>query len=254
MHRGKKERNIIIFSLVGILVCMIVAYATLSTNLKTTGTSEITSSWDIKITNVTQGVATGDAENAKTPTHDGLTATMEANLYSKGDAMEYDVTITNNGTLDAKLDDIITNTQNANSEAVIITFTGYKKGEVLESKTSKVVHVKIEYNPNYNGDETSSEVDIVFDFVQDNKDPDNPQTYMLTFDYQTNGGSRVDSEGEFLEAGTTVDLSNKAYKNGWKFVGWNTNKDAKTPLSTFNMTEGNVTLYAIFKKMLKQLL
>ena len=248
MHRGKKKRNIIIFSLVGILVCMIVAYATLSTNLKTTGTSEITSSWDIKITNVTQGVATGDAENAKTPTHDGLTATMEANLYSKGDAMEYDVTITNNGTLDAKLDDIITNTQNANSEAVIITFTGYKKGEVLESKTSKVVHVKIEYNPNYNGDETSSEVDIVFDFVQDNKDPDNPQTYMLTFDYQTNGGSRVDSEGEFLEAGTTVDLSNKAYKNGWKFVGWNTNKDAKTPLSTFNMTEGNVTLYAIFKK------
>ena len=227
---------------------MIVAYATLSTNLKTTGTSEITSSWDIKITNVTQGVATGDAENAKTPTHDGLTATMEANLYSKGDAMEYDVTITNNGTLDAKLDDIITNTQNANSEAVIITFTGYKKGEVLKSKTSKVVHVKIEYNPNYDGDETSSEVDIVFDFVQDNKDPDNPQTYMLTFDYQTNGGTRVDSEGEFLEAGTTVDLSNKAYKNGWKFVGWNTNKDAKTPLSTFNMTEGNVTLYAIFKK------
>ena len=227
---------------------MIVAYATLSTNLKTTGTSEITSSWDIKITNVTQGVATGDAENAKTPTHDGLTATMEANLYSKGDAMEYDVTITNNGTLDAKLDDIITNTQNVNSEAVIITFTGYKKGEVLESKTSKVVHVKIEYNPDYNGDETSSEVDIVFDFVQDNKDPDNPQTYMLTFDYQTNGGTRVDSEGEFLEAGTTVDLSNKAYKNGWKFVGWNTNKDAKTPLSTFNMTEGNVTLYAIFKK------
>ena len=248
MHRGKKERNIIIFSLVGILVCMIVAYATLSTNLKTTGTSEITSSWDIKITNVTQGVATGDAENAKTPTHDDLTATMEANLYSKGDAMEYDVTITNNGTLDAKLDDIITNTQNANSEAVIITFTGYKKGEVLESKTSKVVHVKIEYNPDYNGDETSSEVDIVFDFVQDNKDPDNPQTYMLTFDYQTNGGTRVDSEGEFLEAGTTVDLSNKAYKNGWKIVGWNTNKDAKTPLSTFNMTEGNVTLYAIFKK------
>ena len=248
MHRGKKERKIIIFSLVGILICMVVAYATLSTNIQTTGSSKITSSWDIQITNVTTGTPTGGAENAKTPTHDGLTASMEANLYSKGDAMEYDVTITNNGTLDAKLDNIITNAQNANEEAVIITFTGYKKGEVLKSKESKIVHVKIAYNPNYNGDETSSEVDLTFDFVQDNKDPSEPQTYMLTYDYETNGGTRADSEGEFLTAGTTVDLTNKAYKNGWKFVGWNTNKDAKEPLSSFEMTASNTTLYAIFKK------
>ena len=248
MHRGKRKRKIIIFSLTGILICMVVAYATLSTSIQTTGSSKITSSWDIQITNVTAGTPTGGAENAKTPTHDGLTASMEANLYSKGDAMEYDVTITNNGTLDAKLDNIITNAQNANEEAVIITFTGYKKGEVLKSKESKIVHVKIAYNPDYNGDETSSEVDLTFDFVQDNKDPSEPQTYMLTYDYETNGGTRADSEGEFLTAGTTVDLTNKAYKNGWKFVGWNTNKDAKEPLSSFEMTASNTTLYAIFKK------
>ena len=248
MHRENKKRKIIIFSLIGILLCMAVVYAAVSTTLQIEGTSEITSSWDIKITDVTSGTATGDAENAKVPDWDELSASFEANLYSKGDAMEYDVTITNNGTLDAKLDDIITNTQNANEEAVIITFTGYKKGEVLKSKTSKIVHVKIAYNPNYNGDETSSEVDLTFDFVQDNKDPDNPQTYMLTYDYETNGGTRADSEGEFLEAGTTVDLSKKAYKDGWKFVGWNTNKDAKEPLSSFEMTASNTTLYAIFKK------
>ena len=250
MHRGKKKRNIIIFSLVGLLLCMVVGYAAFSTNLKIDGTSKITSNWDIKITNVTEGKATGDAENAKAPDWDSLSASMEANLYSKGDAMEYDVTIENNGSLDAKLDDIVTNVQNANSDAVIITFTGYKKGEVLESKTSKVVHVKIEYNPNYNGDETSSEVEIDFDFTQDNKDPDQPATYMLTFDYQTNGGTRADSEGEYLTAGSSVDLSNKAYKNGWTFVGWNTDKNAKNGMTSYEMEAAPTTLYAIFSKNL----
>ncbi len=253
MHRSKKRRNIVIISLVAVLLCMVVGYATYSTNLEIKGTSEITSNWDIKITDVTSGTPTGDAENAKAPDWDELSASFEANLYSKGDAMEYDVTITNNGTLDAKLDNIITNAQNANTDAVIITFTGYKKGEILKQNESKVVHVKIEYNPNYEGGETSGEVDVDFDFVQDNKDPEQPSTYLLTFDYQTNGGTRVDSEGEYLISGSNVDLSNKAYKDGWTFVGWNTNKNAKEALTSYTMDAASTTLYAIYKKDLKAL-
>ena len=49
---------------------------------------------------------------------------MEANLYDKSDAMEYDVTIENKGTIDAKLNDILTNLEQENSDAVIITFSG----------------------------------------------------------------------------------------------------------------------------------
>ena len=160
MHRSKKKRNIIIFSLVGILLCMVAGYAAFQTKLEIKGTSKVTSNWNILITNVTAGTPTSSAENAVAPKWDKLTASMEANLYDKGDAMEYDVTIENQGTIDAKLNDILTNLENSNSEAVLITFSGYTKGEILKAGESKLIHVKIEYNPEYEGGETSSEVTL----------------------------------------------------------------------------------------------
>ena len=233
MHRSKKKRNIVIFSLIGILLCMVVGYAAFQTRLEIKGTSKVTSNWDIEITNVTAGTPTGSAENAVAPDWDKLTASMEANLYDKGDAMEYDVTIENKGTIDAKLNDILTNLENSNSDAVIITFSGYTKGEVLKAKENKIVHVKIEYNPDYEGEETSSEVTIDFEYTQNNKSEDAPKTYLLTYDYSTNGGDRVDSEGEYLTSGSNVDLSNVAYKQGWTFVGWNTNNLVSFSLPQF---------------------
>ena len=250
MHRSKRKRNIIIFSLIGVLLCMVAGYAAFQTQLKVTGSSTVTSNWDIEITNVTAGTPTGSAENAVAPSFDKLWASMEANLYDKGDAMEYDVTIENKGTLDAKLNDILTNLDNSNNEAVIITFSGYTKGEILKAGNTKIVHVKIEYNPEYEGGETSSEVEINFDYTQDNKSEDAPKTYLLTYDYQTNGGERVDSEGEYLTSGNKVDLSNKAYKNGWNFVGWNTDKDAIVGLKEYQMPTQNTILYAIYSKTL----
>ena len=37
-------------------------------------------------------------------------------------------------------------------------------------------------------------------------------------------------------------------KEGWTFVGWNTNKDATTGLTSYKMPAENKTLYAIFRK------
>ena len=89
MHRGKKKRNIIILSLIGVLLCMVVGYAAFNTELKISGTSKVTSNWDIRITNVTDGTPTGSAKNTVKPSWKTLTASMEADLYEKGDAMEY---------------------------------------------------------------------------------------------------------------------------------------------------------------------
>ena len=252
MHRSKKKRNIIIFGLVGVLLCMVAGYAAFQTQLKVSGTSKVTSNWDIEITNVTSGTPTGSAENAVAPSWDKLWASMEADLYEKGDSMEYDVTIENKGTLDAKLNDIITNLDNSNNEAVIITFSGYTKGEVLKAKTSKVIHVKIEYNPEYEGGETSSEVEINFDYGQNNNEENNPDNqYLLTYDYSTNGGTSVELTEELIASGNNVDLSNTATKEGWNFVGWNTDKDAQIGLENYQMPASNTTLYAIYSKTLK---
>ena len=252
MHRNRRKRNIVIFSLVGVLFLMVAGYAAFSTNLEIKGTSKVTSNWDIEITYVTPGTPTGSAENAVAPSFDKLWASMEANLYDKGDAMEYDVTIENKGTLDAKLNDILTNVEKENNEAVLITFSGYTKGEVLKAQTSKVVHVKIEYNPEYEGGETSSEVEINFDYGQNNNEENNPDSqYLLTYDYSTNGGTSVELTEELIASGSNVDLSNTATKEGWTFVGWNTDKDAQIGLENYQMPASNTTLYAIYSKTLK---
>ena len=231
---------------------MVIGYATFQTKLEIKGTSKVTSNWDIEITNVTEGVPSGFAENAVAPSFDKLWASMEATLFAEGDAMEYDVTIENKGTLDAKLNDIITNLDNSNNEAVIITFSGYTKGEVLKAQTSKVVHVKIEYNPEYEGGETSSEVEINFDYGQNNNEENNPDAqYLLTYDYNTNGGSGAEVKEEYLTVGSNVDLTNVATKEGWTFVGWNTNKDAEVGLESYQMPNSSATLYAIYTKTLK---
>ena len=230
---------------------MVVGYAAFSTNLEIKGTSKVTSNWDIEITNVTEGTPTGSAENTVKPSWDKLWASMEADLYDKGDSMEYDVTIENKGNIDAKLNDILTNVEKENNEAVIITFSGYTKGEILKANSSKQVHVKIEYNPEYEGGETSSEVEINFDYVQNDNETSNPDIqYLVTYDYQTNGGTNADIKEEYYGSGNEVNLDNKAYKEGWTFVGWNTDKDANIGLTNIEIKE-NTTLYAIYSKTLK---
>ena len=230
---------------------MVAGYAAFSTNLEIKGTSKVTSNWDIEITNVTEGIASGSAENTVKPSWGKLWASMEADLYDVGDSMEYDVTIENKGNIDAKLNDILTNVEKENNEAVIITFSGYTKGEILKAGASKQVHVKIEYNPEYEGGETSSEVEINFDYVQNNneKNPSDNQ-YLVTYDYQTNGGTSADIKEEYYGSGNEVNLDNKAYKEGWTFVGWNTDKDAEVGLESLQVKE-NTTLYAIYSKTLK---
>ena len=198
---------------------MVVGYAAFQTRLEIKETSKVTSNWDIRITNVTEGEATGSAENTIAPKWDALTATMEANLYEKGDAMEYDVTIENKGTIDAKLNDVLTNLENSNSDAVIITFSGYTKGEVLKAGSSKLIHVKIEYNPNYDGGETSGEIDIEFDYGQNNNEENNPDNqYLLTYDYSTNGGTNNTYTFTGLTQGTTYDVMVRATSESGKQI------------------------------------
>ncbi len=253
MYRAQKQRKYIIVVLSFILIVMSGAYAAFQSNLKIKGTTRITSLWDVRITNVTAGTPTGSAENAVAPTWDKLIANMEANLYEKGDAMEYDVTITNNGTVDAILSDVIGTP--SNSEAVIITFSGYAKGEKLYKKghegNTKVVHVKIAYNPEYDGGETSGEANVEFNFTQGEGGDIDPggDKYLIAYNYTYNGGASSQAVDEYVESGTTITLNKTATKPGWTFVGWNTNKNATTGLASV-VVSSNTTVYAIYSKTL----
>ena len=172
---------------------------------------------------------------------------METNLYQKGDSMSYIVTIENKGSFDAKLDNINLG-KGTNEEAVNITFSGYTKGQTLFKGTTTDITVTISYNPNYEGGETSSEVNTDFEFSQAEGGTITPTTdHLVTYDYLTNGGTSSNSENEYLPEGSNINLDYTAEKEGYEFIGWNTNASAREGLKDIQINE-DTTLYAIFKK------
>ena len=170
MRKGKRTRKKIIVALLGLLCIMTVGYAAFSTVLNISGTANITSNWDVRITNVSTDTIVGEATNAVTPSWTNLTANMEAYLYNKGDYITYLVTIENRGTFNAELDGVIINGNN--NSAVKITSSGYTIGEILAPNSSKIITVKIEYDPNKTGViGESNEISIDFHYVQEGTGP-----------------------------------------------------------------------------------
>ena len=165
MYREKRRNKIIIFILTGILCLMGVGYAAFKTSINITGTTDISSTWDIKIISADVTDTNGTGENVKN-TYNDLSASLEANLYEKGDYVEYSIIVENKGTFDAKLETI--GITNSNNEAVKITSSGLTKGQTLYKNSTATLKVKIEYNSSYEGDAsgTSGEAKIDLDFVQ----------------------------------------------------------------------------------------
>lgn len=93
-----------------------VAYAAFAQTLTIGGTGTPTGSWDVAITNITRTSATG-ATDAVAPAYTGTSATFSTNLAYPGATATYDVTVTNNGSVPAKLSSITTTPTDVNGTA-----------------------------------------------------------------------------------------------------------------------------------------
>ncbi len=249
MYREKRRNKIIIMILIGIICLMGVGYAAFNTRLNITGTSNISSDWNIKIISADVTDTGGDGENVKNNYTD-LTADLEANLYGKGDYVEYSIIVENAGTFDAKLETL--GITNSNNEAVKITSSGLTKGQTLYKNTTATLKVKIEYNSSYEGDAsgTSGESTVDLDFVQNSEGTIVPTVdHLVTYDYTTNGGESTTAENAYIAEGEQIDLSYTASKENYEFLGWNTNPQASEGLTSLNMGTSDITLYAIFKAL-----
>ena len=71
-------------------------------------------------------------------------------------------------------------------------------------------------------------------------------SYTVTYDYETNGGTSSTKTTDNVKYGGEVDLSPTATKEGYTFIGWNTDKDATIGLTSLTMELSNITLYAIY--------
>ena len=166
MYKNRRKRSLVIGGLLAILVCMTIGYAAFSTQLQISGTSSITSNWDVQITNITQGTPTGTGENAVAPSYTATTATMEANLYSPGDAMTYEITIQNKGTIDAVLSKITKS--DSNNPAILFETSGVNEGDTLLAGETAKMTVKISYNSSVTSqpENLSAEMTVTLEYTQ----------------------------------------------------------------------------------------
>lgn len=122
-----------------------VAYAAYSQVLNVNGSGTAAGDWDVKITSITQTAATGATENSA-PTFDDTSASFDVDLAYPGASAEYDITVTNNGSIPAALTSL---TNLATINAAAPTYITYATSNLTAGATlaanggTNVLHVTI---------------------------------------------------------------------------------------------------------------
>ena len=162
-----RQRNYIILGLCSILLIMAAGYAAFRTQLNINGTSNITSEFKVLITDIQSSVLAGEATDAEEPSHTETTATFKTNLVSPGDSMQYDITVENQGDIDAVLESIDVNT--SDNEAILFETTGIKRGDKLLPDESDILTVIVTYNPEITDQPSNlnATVTVTLNYVQD---------------------------------------------------------------------------------------
>ena len=119
MTEKREKKNILIGGLLVAIIAMAVGYAALAQQLTINGTAQVSSTWDVKFTSISAGTASNSAGVASTATNKtppkitNTTATFDVEFQTPGDTMEYDIIVTNNGSLDAKLANVVATASSA---------------------------------------------------------------------------------------------------------------------------------------------
>ncbi len=173
-----------------ILVIMGVGYAAFSSQLRINGTSNITSNWSVKITDIQSKVVNGTPANASDPTHTDTTATFRTTLTSPGDTMQYDVTVLNEGDIDAKLDKITV--PESTNPAIGFEVSGIEEGSLLEAKQTALLTVTVKYNDvTEQPSNLTADLEVTLDYSQA------PEGYVPPAPSESIGGQDV----ELVESG-----------------------------------------------------
>ena len=142
----KKRKRLVILSVTLFMICgMALGYAALSSSIKINGTGTISTSWDILFTNITEKSSRGAVNNDSRIT-DKLTATFDVDLESPGSYIEYNVTIKNNGNMDALIAKITGIVEANDQEPTGIQFkvSGIRPGDQLLAGSGKTFVVRAE--------------------------------------------------------------------------------------------------------------
>ena len=144
LRRGYRRKNILIVGLLILLALMGIGYTAFSSSLKISGTSSVSTSWNISITDISISNKIGSASVNGTPTYDGLTASFSTNLVLPGDSITYDIKVENKGNLNAKLNKIALD--KTDNPAIVFSTSGLKEEGILKQGESTILHVMVTYS------------------------------------------------------------------------------------------------------------
>ena len=164
-----KNRKQVIIGLLFFLICvMTTGYALFGQEITIDGSSSIDSTWKIEITNIASKNVIGDAVNKVSPSYTATTANFSVGLTQPGDSITYDITVTNKGSLDAKVQSIDINT--GNNPAIVYEVGGIEVGDkIIKNNGTNILTVKIDYNNNITSQPaiTTSDITVTINYVQD---------------------------------------------------------------------------------------
>lgn len=166
---NRTQKSWMIIGLCLIVLFMAIGYASFATDLTITGSSNITSTWDIRITDIKVKSFTGGATKAEEPTvTSNTTATFKTNLVSPGDSMTYTVTVANEGNISARLDDMTVSDEN--NPAILFQITEISENDVLGEHSNTTFDVTVTYNPDVTSQpaDLNSTLEVALDYVQNN--------------------------------------------------------------------------------------
>jgi uncharacterized repeat protein (TIGR01451 family) len=165
-------RNKILVIALVVVGLVSVGYAAYTQTLAINGTGTANASWNVKITNIVRASATG-VTDATAPSYTDTSATFNANLAYPGATATYNVTVTNGGSIPAKLNSItdLTATNAAAPTYITYAVSGVTAGTTtLAAGATNTVQVTVTWDAASNPDTStgnSKSATINLGYVQD---------------------------------------------------------------------------------------
>ena len=237
-----REKKIIIGVMCSLICIMAIAFAAFSTTLNINGTSSIESNWKVVFTNIQELSKTNGVTINNTPTASGTTATFDVSLESPGDAIEYQITVENQGTLDAIIEDI--NASETGSDAIKFEISNIRIGDILLKQESTTFKIKISYDNSITSqpEKTNNKLTVNIDYAQ------NVGQEITPSDPEIEGPSFINSilEDNTVKNDSEIDFSKTSEEDGTKGLYYtNTNtEDGKTVYYYRGAVENNYVKFA----------
>ncbi len=244
MEKERRAKTLSIVALIVAILGLTIAFATLSQTLTINGSAYLNATkWGIKFENLSSPIKVGDATVTGEAKINESTyveiANMNVNLKTPGDSVTYNVDLVNEGTINAKIDEIVkTTTPDYLSFKVIKQDNKeLEEGYVLGKETRIPLRIEIEFKKDITKEDLPKEaITIELSYAL---------TFVQTDETATSIGQTPSSactifdKKDTYQVGDEIALCNNDTNKSEDFYVISDNGDTVTALAKYNLLVGN---------------